>query len=88
MEEPLSVQPLAMANPYVHLEVESASTNLSPWDLSRIKAFRKSMGTSLEGFKSEITGLFLALEAKKKSIVQGESSRKKGNNWVPKAVGI
>ena len=37
------------------------------------------MGTSLEGFEAEITGLFLALEAKKKSVVQGKSSRKKGN---------
>ena len=79
MEEPLSVQPLAMANPDVHLEVEGASINLSPWVLSQIKAFRKSMGTSLEGFEAEITRLFLALEAKKKSVVQGESSRKKGN---------
>ena len=75
----MSVQPLAMANPDVHLEVEGASINLSPWVLSRIKAFRKSVGTSLEGFEMEITRLFLALEAKKKSVVQGESSRKKGN---------
>ena len=79
MEEPLFVQPLAVANPDVHLEVKGASTNLSPWVLSHIKAFRKSVGTSLEGFKAEITGLFLALEAKKKSVVQGKSSRKKGN---------
>ena len=78
MEEPLSVQPLAMANPNVHLEVEGASINLSPWVLSQIKAFRKSVRTSLEGFEAE-TRLFLALKAKKKSVVQGESSRKKGN---------
>ena len=32
------------------------------------------MGTSLEGFEVEITRLFLALKAKKKSVVQGESS--------------
>ena len=78
MEEPLTVQSLAMGNPDVHLEVEGASINLSPWVLNQIKAFRKSVGTSLEGFKVEITGLFLALEAKKKSVLQGKSSRKKG----------
>uniref|UniRef100_A0A7N2MBQ8 Uncharacterized protein n=1 Tax=Quercus lobata TaxID=97700 RepID=A0A7N2MBQ8_QUELO len=78
MEEPLFVQPLAVANLDVHLEVKGASTNLSPWVLSHIKAFRKSVGTSLEGFKAEITGLVLALEAKKKSVVQGKNSRKKG----------
>ena len=69
MEETQSVQPLAMANPDVHLEVEGASINLSPWVLNQIKAFMKSVGTSLEGFKVEITGLFLALEAKKKYVV-------------------
>ena len=37
------------------------------------------MGTSLEGFEVEITRLFLALKAKKKSVVQGESSQRKGN---------
>jgi len=79
MEEPLSVQTLAVANPDVHLEVKGASTNLSSWVLSQIKAFRKSVGTSLEGFEAEITGLFLALKAKKKSVMQGEGSRKKGN---------
>ena len=73
------MQPLVVANPDVHLEVDSASTNLSPWVLSQIKAFRKFVGTSLEGFEVEITGLFLALEAKKKSVVKGESSQKKGN---------
>ena len=69
MEEPQSVQPLAMANPDVYLEVEGASINLSPWVLNQITALRKSVGTSLEGFKVEITGLFLVLEAKKKYVV-------------------
>ena len=69
MEEPQSVQPLAMANPDVHLEVEGASINLSPWVLNQIQALRKSVGTSLEGFKVEITRLFLVLEAKKKYVV-------------------
>ena len=70
MEEPLSVQPLVVANPDVHLEVEGASTNLSPWVLNRNKAFRKSVRISLEGFKVEITELFfLALEGKKKYVL-------------------
>ena len=36
---------------------------LSLWVINRIKAFRKSMGTSLEGFEEKFMGLFLALEA-------------------------
>ena len=31
-----------------------------------IKAFKKSVGTSLEGFEEQITGLLLAIEARKK----------------------
>ena len=31
-----------------------------------IKAFKKFVGTSLEGFEEQITGLLLAIEAKKK----------------------
>jgi len=58
MEEPLFVQPLAVANPDVHLEVEGASTNLSLWVLNWIKAFRKSVRISLEGFEAEIIELF------------------------------
>ena len=38
------------------------------------------MGISLEGFEAEITELFLALEAKKIFVLQGESSRKKRGN--------
>ena len=61
IKEPLVVQPLAMANPVAPLvEVADASTQLSPWVEKRIKAFRKSMGTSLEGFEVEINGIFLA----------------------------
>ena len=41
--------------------------NLSQWVIIQIKAFRKSVGTSLEGFEEQITGLLLALEARKKS---------------------
>ena len=41
--------------------------NLSQWVTNRIKAFRKLVGTFLEGFEEQITGLLLALEARKKS---------------------
>ena len=48
IKEPLVVQPLAMANPVAPLvEVAVASSQLSPWVEKRIKAFRKSVGTSL-----------------------------------------
>ena len=77
-KEPLVVQPLAMANPVAPLvEVTDASTQLSPWVEKRIKAFRKSVGTSLEGFEAEITGIFLALEARKKAKMQIECSQKR-----------
>ena len=68
-----------MANPVAPLvEVAIASTQLSPWVEKRIKAFRKSVGTSLEGFKAEITGIFLALEARKKAkMMQVECSHKR-----------
>ena len=36
------------------------------WVTNRIKAFKKSVGTSLEGFEEQITGLLLAIEARKK----------------------
>uniref|UniRef100_A0A7N2MBU8 Uncharacterized protein n=1 Tax=Quercus lobata TaxID=97700 RepID=A0A7N2MBU8_QUELO len=76
--EPLVVQPLAMANPVAPLvEVADASTQLSSWVEKRIKAFRKSLGTSLEGFKAEITGIFLALEARKKAKMQVECSQQR-----------
>ena len=79
MEEPLFVQTFPVVKLDVHLEVKGASTNLSSWALNRIKVFRKPVETSLEGFEAEITGLFLSLKAKKKSVVQGESSQRKGN---------
>ena len=47
---------------------ESVDGNhLSQWVTNRIKAFRKSVGTSLEGFEEQITGLLLAIEARKKN---------------------
>lgn len=46
---------------------ESVDNNqLSQWVTNRIKAFKRSVGTSLEGFKEQITGLLLAIEARKK----------------------
>lgn len=72
--EPLVVVPLATEFP---LEIECDareesgckenidSKQLSQWVTKRIKAFKKSVGTSLEGFEEQITGLFLALEARK-----------------------
>nr|XP_023918467.1 uncharacterized protein LOC112030014 [Quercus suber] len=77
-KEPLVVQPLAMANPVAPLvEVADTSTQLSPWVEKRIKAFRKSVGTSLEGFEAEITGIFLALVARKKAKMQVVCSQKR-----------
>ena len=67
--------PLAMEGP---TELESShvkeigckesvdSCQLSHWVTNRIKTFKKSMGTSLEGFEEQITGLLLAIEARKK----------------------
>ena len=57
-KEPLVVQPLAMANPVPLVKVAGAPMQLSPWVEKRFKAFRKSVGTSLEGFEAEITGFF------------------------------
>ena len=76
--KPLVVVPLATE---VHLELaycfelgvgcketETVDSNhLSQWVTNRIKAFRKSVGTSLEGFEEQITGLLLAIEARKKN---------------------
>ena len=42
------------------------NSQLSQWVTNRIKAFKKSVGTSLEGFEEQITGLLLAIEARKK----------------------
>ena len=58
IKEPLVVQPLAMANPVPLVEVAGAPMQLSPWVEKRFKAFRKFVGTSLEGFEAEITGFF------------------------------
>ena len=81
-DEPLVVVPLATEGP---LELEFShvkeigckesvdNCQLSQWVTNRIKAFKKSVGTSLEGFEGQITGLLLAIEAikndKKKRVV-------------------
>ena len=74
-DEPLVVVPLATEGP---TELESSHTKeigykesvdscqLSHWVTNRIKAFKKSVGISLEGFEEQITGFLLAIEARKK----------------------
>ena len=53
-------------------EKVDSSQLLSLWVINIIKAFRKSVGTSSEGFEEQVTDLFLALEAKKKKILKKE----------------
>ena len=74
--KPLVVVPLATKVP-LELEYSSElgvgckelvdSNYLSQWVTNRIKAFIKSMGTSLEGFEEQITELLLAIGARKKN---------------------
>uniref|UniRef100_A0A7N2L369 Uncharacterized protein n=1 Tax=Quercus lobata TaxID=97700 RepID=A0A7N2L369_QUELO len=74
--EPLVLVPLAVIVP-LEMEYSSVkelgckenvdSNQLSQWVINRIKALRKSAGTSLEGFEEQIMRLFLALEAMKKN---------------------
>ena len=48
------------------------------WVPSKIKAFKISVGTSLEGLEEQVTGLFLlAIEARKKQKMLEESAHKK-----------
>ena len=58
---------------------------LSQWVTNRIKAFKKSVGTSLEGFEEQIIRLLLAIEARKKDkqkLVVGDQTKlvKSGQN--------
>ena len=74
-DEPLVVVPLATKGP---VESESShvkeieckesmdNSQLLQWVTNKIKAFKKSVGTSLEGFEEQIIGLLLAIEARKK----------------------
>ena len=78
--EPLVVVPLAtegplesVSSPVKEIECKESeckesvdNSQLSQWVTNRIKAFKKSVGTSLEGFEEQITGLLLAIEARKK----------------------
>ena len=46
---------------------------------NRIKAFQKFVGTSLEGFEEQVTGLLLALEARRnKRMLDVASKRNMG----------
>ena len=86
--EPLEVAPLAMDNSVVTeiTKVEEIgckrdvdNTNLSQWVTNRIKAFQKSVGTSLEGLEEQVIGLLLALEARRnKRLLDVASKRKMG----------
>ena len=93
-DEPLVVVPLATEG---MLELVSShmkeigckesvdNCQLSQWVTNRIKAFKKSVGTSLEGFEGQITGLLLAIEARKKDkqkLVGGDQTKlvKSGQN--------
>ena len=73
--EPLVVVPLATEGPLesvsspikeIGCKESVDNSQLSQWVTKRIKAFNKSVGTSLEGFEEQITGLLLAIEARNK----------------------
>ena len=80
--EPLVVVTLATEGP---LELVSSpvkelgckesvdNSQLSQWVTNRLKAFKKSVGTSLEGFEEQITGLLLAIETRRR--------KKKRDKW-------
>uniref|UniRef100_A0A7N2L8J2 Uncharacterized protein n=1 Tax=Quercus lobata TaxID=97700 RepID=A0A7N2L8J2_QUELO len=78
--EPLVVVPLATEAPLedevnyrkeIMCKENASSKQLSQWVTNRIKAFRKFVRTSLEGFEEQITDLFLALKARKTKCEQG-----------------
>lgn len=78
------MEPLATENPdeTKKLTVEEvrgkAKGELLQWVPSKIKAFKISVGTSLEGLEEQVTGLFLlAIEARKKQKMLEESAHKK-----------
>ena len=78
------MEPLATENPdeTKKLTVEEvrgkAKCELLQWGPSKIKAFKISVGTSLEGLEEQVTGLFLlAIEARKKQKMLEESAHKK-----------
>ena len=84
--EPLEVAPLAVDNSVVleiptveerECTVDVDNSKLSLWVTNKIKAFQKSVGTSLEGFEEQVTGLLLALEARRKKRMLDVASQRK-----------
>jgi len=63
------------------------SNQLLLWVTNRIKAFRKYVGTSLEGFEEQITGPLLALEARKKNNKKIKNNNNNNNNKQQQDVG-
>ena len=71
--------PLPLTQPLIQPKETSQAVSLTQSPTEEVPK-KKSVGISLEGFEAEITELFLALEAKKIFVLQGESSRKKRGN--------
>ena len=74
-DEPLVVVPLAIEGPMelvtsplkeIGCKESVDNCQLLQWVTNRIKAFKKSVGMSLESFEEQITGLLLAIKARKK----------------------
>ena len=86
--DPFEVAPLVMVNSVgkefpstekIGGKVDVDNIKLSLWVTNRIKAFQKSIGTSLEGFEEQVTGLLLALEEQRKQqMIDVDSKRKLG----------
>ena len=84
--DPLEVAPLAMDNSVV-MEIPTIeergclvdvdNSKLSLWVINKIKAFQKSVGTSLKGFEDQVTGLLLTLEARRKKRMLDVASQRK-----------
>ena len=57
-----------VSSPVKEIGYKESVDNCQPsqWVTNGIKAFKKSVGTSLEGFEEQITSLLLAIEARKK----------------------
>ena len=84
--DPLEVAPLAVDNSVV-MEIPTIeergclvdvdNSKLSLWVTNKIKAFQKSVGTSLKGFEDQVTGLLLTLEARRKKRMLDVASQRK-----------
>ena len=57
-----------VSSPVKEIGYKESVDNCQPsqWVTNGIKAFKKSVGTSLEGFEEQITSLLLAIKARKK----------------------